>query len=93
MPLARGQHTVMVFRYMQFLGDWTRFSGVNQIIYSADAPGELLVVADDGKGNPITYVFNLSVGSEVWVSLDENQVHIPTLCVKSEPGDKTKCRG
>ncbi len=33
-----GSHTVLVFVKMQFLGQWSRFSGAQQIAYNVDLP-------------------------------------------------------
>jgi hypothetical protein len=87
-----GSHTVLVYVKLQFLGQWSRFSGAAQIVYQVAAKaGQLLVVTEDENSAKTTYWFNLLSGHEVWVIEDE--VHIPALCVRSAEGDQTKCRG
>ncbi|HUK53340.1 MAG TPA: hypothetical protein VL099_08635 [Candidatus Binatia bacterium] len=90
--LATGSHTVLVFVRLQFQDDWTRWSGVNQIGYTANAKSnQLLVVVEDTNAAKTTYFFNVGQGEDVWV--ERNVVHIPAICVKSAPGDEVKCRG
>lgn len=47
MPLARGQHTVLVFKHLQFQGDWTRMNLVSCIGYEAHKTGMLIVVVEN----------------------------------------------
>lgn len=90
MPLARGAHTVLVFKETQFLGDWTRWSGTQMVGYTANgARNQLLVVVEDPTGTMRTYFFLVGRDSDVWVN--GNVVHIPALCAKSVPGNATKC--
>lgn len=95
MPLATGQHTVLVFKKIQFLGNWTRYSGVDQIIYTGNnARPTMRVVVESYTGTMETYFFALEQGDDVWVSYGgDAQVHIPRLCVKVVPGDVTNCSG
>jgi len=87
--LATGAHSVLVFVQMQFRGSWTRSSGANQIIYTSNAVTELIVVTEDANAVKTTYFFKLERADEVWV--ERNVVHIPTLCIKSVPGNEAKC--
>ncbi len=86
-----GSHTVLVFVKLQFLGQWSRFSGTDAVAYNAAKPGQLLVVTEDESAAKTTYWFRLAAGHEVWVV--EDVVHIPAICLKSAPGDQTRCRG
>ena len=90
MPLATGPQTVLVFKHIQFLGSWTRWSGVNLIGYTPNRSAQLLVVAEDATGAKTTYWFKVT-NEDVWVI--EDVVHIPAICFRSAPGDRTKCRG
>ena len=92
MPLAAGPHTVLVFTGMQFLGVFTRWGGVAGFFgYTANKDSQLLVVTEDELGNKTTRWFKLTKDQEVWV--EDDVVHIPSLCLKSAPGDKTTCKG
>ena len=86
-----GSHTVLVFVKMQFLGQWSRLSLTNEIGYDVMKAGQLLVVTEDENAAKTTYWFKLDTGHEVWVQ--KNVVHIPTICIKSAPGDVIRCRG
>jgi hypothetical protein len=90
MPLATGPQTVLVFKHIQFLGNWTRWSGVSLIGYTANRSAQLLVVAEDETGAKTTYWFKVT-NQDVWVI--EDVAHIPAICLRSVPGDHTKCRG
>jgi hypothetical protein len=92
--LARGSQTVLVFKEIQFLGDWTRNNGANAIIYTANKRAKLIVLVENHAGTNVTYSFNLNANDDVWVCYGgDAQVHIPALCVKSQPGDQIKCTG
>jgi len=86
-----GSHTVLVFVKMQFLGQWSRFSGAQQIAYNVEKTGQLMVVTEDENAAKTTYWFRLERGHEVWAV--EDVVHIPAICIKSAPGDQIRCRG
>jgi hypothetical protein len=86
-----GAHTALVFVKMQFQGQWSRFSLVQQIGYDVNRGGLLLVVTEDENAAKTTYWFKLAAGHEVWVL--EDVVHIPAICVKSAPGDQIRCGG
>jgi hypothetical protein len=90
--LAKGQHTVLVFKLIQFFGDWTRFNGANAIIYTANLPSKVVVVTEDHAGNNVTYSFTLEESIDVWVCYGgDAQVHIPAICQDRQPGDEIKC--
>ncbi len=72
-------------------GQWSRFSGAQQIAYNVEKTGQLMVVTEDENAAKTTYWFRLERGHEVWVV--EDVVHIPAICIKSAPGDQIKCRG
>lgn len=92
--LASGSQTVLIFKEIQFLGDWTRFNGANAIIYTANKKATLIVLVENRAGNNVTYYFNVMANDDVWVCYGgDAQVHIPAICVKSQPGDQIKCRG
>lgn len=94
MPLATGQHTVLIFKKILFLGNWTRMNGADAIIYEANTKPTMQVVAESPTGAVTTYFFALKPGDDVWVMYGgDAQVHIPALCQKSAPGDVTKCSG
>ena len=73
-----GAHTVLVFVKMQFQGQWSRFSLMQQ-----------MVVTEDENAAKTTYWFKLATGHEVWVL--EDVVHIPAICIRSVPGDQIRC--
>jgi hypothetical protein len=87
-----GSQTVLVFRQIQFLGDWARGSGTNAIFYTANKNGKVVVLVERA-GNNVTYYFNLKANQEVWVDCGDTQVHIPALCARSQDGDHIECRG
>jgi len=90
--IETGSHTVLVFVKLQFLQQWSRFNGAEGITYSVTSKsGELLVVTEDENSAKTTYWFLLEQGHEVWVI--DDVVHVPAVCVRSEPGDDAKCRG
>ena len=74
MPSATGQHTVLVFKKIQFLGSWTRSNGANQVIYTAASKPTMRVVFESYAGTMTTYFFTLQprdeVGSLDWHSQD-----------------------
>jgi hypothetical protein len=92
MGLARGSHTVLVFKEIQFPGDWTRWSGTQMVGYTGNGRrNQILVVVEGPTGVMTTYFFVVPQDSDVWVL--DNVVHIPALCSKSVPGNATRCRG
>ena len=94
MPLATGQHTILVFKKIHFLGNWTRMNGANAIIYEANTRPTMRVVTESYAGAMMTYFFTLKPGDDVWVMYGgDAQVHIPALCQKTAPGDVTTCSG
>ena len=86
-----GDQTVIIFKHMQFLGEWKRTFPLYDVSYEALRPARLVVVEENFAGNDVTYWFKLKASDEVFVSYSDSQVHIPALCTKSEPGDKIKC--
>jgi hypothetical protein len=89
--LEVGSHTVLVFVKLQFLGQWTRWSGTQFIGYTSGKSAQLMVVTEDESAAKTTYWFKLNPEHDVWV--EEDVVHIPAICAKSAQGDQTKCRG
>jgi hypothetical protein len=90
--IETGSHTVLVFVKLQFLQQWSRFSGAEGITYTVTGKAsELLVVTEDENAVKTTYWFILNEGHEVWVI--DDVAHIPALCVKSAKGDQARCRG
>ncbi len=91
MPLVTGSHSALVFKRLQFLGqDWTRFSGVSEIIYTPNTDEELVVVTESETGAYTTFWFRVKAGNDVWVI--KNVVHIPAICLRSASGDESKCQ-
>jgi len=91
MALVTGNHSVLVFKHMQFIGQWTRWSGTNAIGYTpTGARNQLIVVVEAPTGTLTTYYFLVPRDQDVWVV--EDVVHIPALCQKKSPGDTTRCR-
>lgn len=89
--IETGSHTVLVFVKVQFQGQWSRFSLVQTLGYDVVKGGQLLVVTEDENAAKTTFWFTLQSGHEVWIT--DDIIHIPALCLKSAPGDYTKCRG
>lgn len=91
MPLVTGSHSALVFTRLQFLGqDWTRYSGVSEIIYTPNSDQELVVVTEGETGVSTTFWFRVSARDDVWVV--NNVVHIPAICLRSAEGDQSKCQ-
>lgn len=91
MPLVTGSHSALAFTRLQFLGqDWTRYSGVSEIIYTPNSDQELLVVTESETGVHTTFWFRVSAHDDVWVV--DNVVHIPAICLRSAEGDQSKCQ-
>ena len=91
MPLVTGSHSALVFKRLQFLGqDWTRYSGVSEIMYSPNTDEELVVVTESETGAYTTFWFRVKAGNDVWVI--DNVVHIPAICLRSASGDESKCQ-
>lgn len=91
MPLVTGSHSSLVFSRLQFLGqDWTRFSGVSEIMYTPNTDQELVVVTEGEAGEYTTFWFRVKAGEDVWVV--DNVVHIPAICLRSAAGDESKCQ-
>ncbi|HEV8674499.1 MAG TPA: hypothetical protein VGX21_10665 [Methylomirabilota bacterium] len=94
MALVSGSHTVLIFTQLQFIGDFTRWSGTVMIGYTPNKDSELIVVTEDTQGNKTTHWFKLEKDREVWVNYNEvPEVHIPAICVKRAAGDKMTCKG
>ena len=92
--LTTGSQTVLVFKEIQFLGDWTRVNGVNVIIYTPNKNAKLIVLVENHAGNNVTYYFAVKANNDVWVCYGgDAQVHIPALCLRSQPGDQIRCQG
>jgi len=92
--LTTGSQTVLVFKEIQFLGDWTRINGANSIIYTSNKTAKLIVLVENHAGNNVTYYFVVKPNNDVWVFYGgDAQVHIPALCLTSKPGDQIKCQG
>jgi hypothetical protein len=90
-PLVTGSHSTLVFTRLQFLGqDWTRYSGVSEIIYTPNSDQELVVVTEGETGVHTTFWFRVSARDDVWVV--NNVVHIPAICLRSAEGDQSKCQ-
>jgi hypothetical protein len=89
--LEVGSHTVLVFVKLQFLGQWTRWSGIQFIGYTSGKAAQLLVVTEDESAAKTTFWFKLDPAHDVWV--EEDVVHVPAICLKSAPGDQARCRG
>ncbi len=88
-----GNQTVIIFKHVQFIGEWKRTFFLYGVNYEALKPAQLLVLEENKSGSNVTYWFRLKKGDEVLVSYADSQVHIPALCVRSIPRDETKCRG
>jgi hypothetical protein len=86
-----GSQSVIIFKHMQFLGEWKRTFPMSGMSYEALRPARLVVVEENKAGNNVTYWFKLKANDEVFVSYSDSQVHIPALCAKSAPGDQIKC--
>jgi hypothetical protein len=92
MALATGSHTVLEFVHVQFLGDWTRWSGTQMIGYTSNREAiNLMVVVEDAQAVKTTYWFRVGRQLDVWI--DRNVIHIPAICVRSAAGNRTRCRG
>ena len=87
-----GSQSVIIFKHIQFLGQWRRIFPLYGMSYEALKPAQLVVVEENFAGSNITYWFKLKTNDEVFVSYSDSQVHIPALCVRSAPGDHIKCR-
>ena len=92
MPRAEaGQHTLLTFRAMQLLGDWTRTFPTLGLAYEAKKNGnQALVAIDYNDGKVVTIFFKLRKGDVIIVVNDV--VHIPATCIKRVRGAATKCR-
>jgi len=87
-----GAQTVIIFKHLQFQGEWKRTFPLYGMSYEALKPAQLLVV-EESAGNLVTYWFDLKMNDEVYVIYSDSQVHIPAICVKSSKGDQIKCKG
>jgi hypothetical protein len=88
-----GSQSVIVFKHLQFIGEWQRTFPLYGTSYVALRPAQLIVVEENHAGNDVTYWFKLKANDEVFVTYADSQVHIPALCTKSAPGDQIKCPG
>jgi hypothetical protein len=86
-----GNQTVIIFKHMQFIGEWKRTFPLYGMSYEALRTAQLVVVEEPSAGTNVTYWFKLKAKDEVFVSYSDSQVHIPAMCIKSAPGDQTKC--
>jgi hypothetical protein len=87
-----GNHTVLIFKQAQFMGQWKRTFPLYGTMYEALRTAQLIVVAETPTGSNVTYWFKLRASDEVFVSYSDSQVHIPALCYRSAPGNHIKCR-
>jgi hypothetical protein len=89
-----GNQSVIIFKHLQFRGQWKRTFPISGTSYEAGARGgDLIVLEEDKAGSNVTYFFRLKPEDEVFVSYSDSQVHIPALCLKSAPGDLIRCTG
>ena len=86
-----GNHTVIVFKHIQFQGKWSRTFPLYGTSYQALEPAELIVVEEVSSGKNVTYWFRLKANDEVFVTYGDSQVHIPAACAKSASGNETRC--
>ena len=87
-------YSILEYTKIQFRGTWSRTLSPSGItIYTALDPkgSDLLVVGETEAGVLTTYEYMVPGKNEVWANLAENLVQIPGLCLKSAPGDATKC--
>jgi len=88
-----GSQTVIIFKHLQFIGEWKRTFPLYGMSYEALKPAELLVMEESSDGTQVTYWFKLKTNDEVYVIYDDSQVHIPAICTKSVKGNQIKCKG
>jgi hypothetical protein len=86
-----GSQTVLIFKQLQFMGQWKRTFPLYGTMYEALRTAQLVVVAEITTGSNVTYWFKLRANDEVFVSYSDSQVHIPAICLKSAPGNQIKC--
>ena len=86
-----GDQTVIVFKHIQFVGQWKRTFPLYGMSYEALRPAQVIVVEEVSAGINVTYWFKLKTRDEVFVSYSDSQVHIPASCAKSVAGNDTKC--
>ncbi len=94
MPDSTGEHTVLTVTYVQFLGDWNRFSGVSAMLYHANKDSEVIAVRESPQGIFTTYWFMVPMGKEVWITYDGVPLaNIPARCLRKAAGDDARCSG
>ena len=86
-----GDQTVIIFKHIQFVGQWKRTFPLYGMSYEALRPAQVIVVEEVSAGSNVTYWFKLKARDEVFVSYSDSQVHIPAPCAKSAPGNQTHC--
>jgi hypothetical protein len=88
-----GNHTVLVFRQIQFHGDWSRAFGAESLItYTPQKKAAVLVLSEAEPGVWLTYLFEFDAGHDVCVSSAENEVYLPGLCVGAVRGNFLRCQ-
>jgi hypothetical protein len=86
-----GSQTVIVFKHIQFIGEWKRTFPLYGTSYEALRRAQVVVVEEVSSGTDVTYWFSLKAADEVFISYGDSQVHIPALCTRSAPGNGTRC--
>ena len=87
-----GNHTILIFRQIQFYGDWSRGFPPNDHRYTPEKKAYVLVLADWLPGITATYVFVLDAGQEVVTTYGENQMHLPGHCLGVLRGNYLRCK-
>ncbi|HET7536392.1 MAG TPA: hypothetical protein VFJ90_08055 [Candidatus Didemnitutus sp.] len=90
--MATTGYTVVVFKHIQFQGNWSRSIGTDCVVYTATVPQNAVVyiLAEDHAGHNVTYAF-VSKGREwpVYVYYGgDAQAHIPVLYREVKDGNK-----
>jgi len=81
-------HVSMRFIYAHFDVNWSRAISPEKVIYVPTvAEAKVLVVREAVTGMKETFVFRVKSNQEVWISLHENIIYLPSAPHSRQPGD------
>ena len=78
----------MKFIYAHFNINWNRSISSEKVIYKPTVDeAKVLVVREGMTGNKETFIFKVKRNQEVWVSLHENLIYLPSAPHSKQDGD------
>lgn len=81
-------HVCMKFIYVHFNQDWDRSISPEKVIYvPSTTVAKVLVVREGETGTKETFIFEVQRDHEVWISIHENLIYLPSGPNTRQDGD------